>query len=121
MVKEKYSLELILELCKNALMRSRKRTYTKCFYSLVKDFRDPQMAVEYCRRQASRVRFFHKHDFEVEARIYIAKYQRYDMKLSSLLRKLRSLANDPDVKWIRWYRGEWGRRVGMYELLLHEV
>lgn len=121
MKQEKYPLELMLELCKGALLRSRKRIYTKCFYSMVKEFKNPKKAIEYCRQQASRVKFFHKHDFEVEARIYIAEHKRYDMKLSSLLRKLRALAGDPDVKWIRWYKGEWGRRVGMYELTSTEI
>ena len=116
MPREKYPTQLMIELCKYALLRARRRTYIKCFYSRVNNSSDPQAVVEYCRDLASKVKVFHKHDFEVVARTFIARYRRYDIKLSSLLRKLRALASNPEVTWIKWYRGDYGRWRGLYEL-----
>jgi len=119
MVKEKYPIQLMVELCKEALLRSRRRVYYRCFKDRAEKVDDSQVVVEHCRKLASKVKVFHKHDFEVVARAFITKYRRYDIKLSSLLRKLRALANDPDHTWIKWYRGDWGRRNGLYELNLN--
>jgi len=116
MPREKISVELMVHLCKLALQRARMRYYSKCFYAMVEMGKDPQMAREECERLASRKTTFHKTDFEVEARIYIAKTKQYYLRISSLLRKLRMLANDPNHPWIRFYKGDYGRQRGIYEL-----
>ena len=116
MPREKIPIELMSELCLRALLRARRRVYMKCFEGRASKVPDPQVAVEECNKVASKVRTFHKSDFEVEARRYIVFKRRYDLKLSSLLRKLRMLASNPEVTWIRYYMGDFGRQRGIYEI-----
>ena len=116
MPKVKISIELMAHLCKLALERSRERFYNKCFYARVRAGEDAARVAEECRELSRRVRTFHKSDFEVVARVYIAKTKSYGLRISSLLRKLRTLANDPEHKWIEFYKGDYGRQRGIYKL-----
>ena len=116
MPKVKISIELMAHLCKLALERSRKRFYARCFYPRVDAGEDAARVAEECRELSRRVRTFHKSDFEVAARVYIAKTKSYGLRLSTLFRKLRTLANDPEHKWIEFYKGDYGRQRGIYKL-----
>jgi len=116
MPREKIPIELMSELIIQALLRARRRVYLKCFNERAQHVSDPQVVVEECNKVASKVRTFHKSDFEVVARRYIVFKRRYDLKLSSLLRKLRMLASNPEVTWIRYYQGDYGRQRGIYEI-----
>jgi len=116
MARVKISIELMVHLCKMALERSRKRFYARCFYPRVDAGEDAARVAKECEELSRRVRTFHKSDFEVAARVYIAQTKQYHLRISSLLRKLRELANDPEHPWIEFYKGDYGRQRGIYKL-----
>ena len=110
----KVPIELMVELCRRALDRARRRTYMQCWYRVVKS--SPSQAKEICAEVARKVTHFHKEDFEVEARKYIQEKKAWSLRLTTLVRKLRALASDEDEEWITWYKGDYGRQRGIYKL-----
>ena len=116
MPRQKISIELMAHLCKLALERSRERFYNRCFYAKVEANEDPKESARVCRELSRKARTFHKADFEIAVRIHIAKTKQYYLRISSLLRKLRELANNPEHPWIEFYKGDYGRQRGIYKL-----
>jgi len=114
MGRTKVPIELMAELCRRALDRSRRRHYMMCWEKVVK--LSPDQAKEVCSEYARKIPFFHKEDFEVEARKYIQEKRAWRLRLPTLLRKLRALASDEDEDWITWYKGDYGRQRGLYQL-----
>ena len=116
MGRKKVDIELITHLCSRALRRSRARYYYRCWKAMVDGGASAYSAKEKCSELAGKVMTFTKEDFEIEARKYIAEKKAWRLRLSTLLRTLRRLASDKDEAWIEWYKGDYGRRRGIYRL-----